>query len=141
MKKIAALVTTFVLGISGAAMAAPGWRHEAPPAPAPIAYHQPASWTSLESSGSLSRGYDLISVGTRARFSTLKLQASRGTMTINKVVITFANGQKQVVNLDRTLSARSGGATIDLQGNSRAISKIVVQGKGGFRSSYSVLAV
>lgn len=54
--------------------------------------------------------------------------------------ITFANGERQVVNLDKMIGARMGATMIDLQGRSRQISKIVVSGKGGFRSGYSLAA-
>lgn len=145
MKKIAALVTTFVLGISGAAMAAPGYDgFHGPANRPPVAQpYRPIAprWVTLASGDSLLRGRDMIAVNSLARFSTLKLQASSGSTFIDKVVITFANGQKQTVSLSKTLSARSGGTTIDLSGNTRQITRIQVVGKGGLRSSYSVLAV
>ena len=99
------------------------------------------SWVALASNSSLMRGKDIINVSTLARFSTLKLEASRGSLQIDKVVITFANGQKQIVQLDKTLGRRDGSATIDLQGRSRQITKVVVSGRGNFRSSFSLLAV
>ena len=99
------------------------------------------SWVALASNSSLMRGKDVINVNTLARFSTLKLEASRGSLQIDKVVITFANGQKQIVQLDKTLGGRGGAATIDLQGKSRQITKVVVSGRGNFRSSFSLLAV
>jgi hypothetical protein len=142
MKKITALVTTLILGVSTAAMAAPNGPsvrdHRAP-----YTQFRPQlpSWTLLSSNASLSRGKDKIDVSSSARFTKLKLEASRGSMFIDKVVITFANGERQVVNLDKTIGARTGAATIDLQGRSRQISKIVVSGKGGFRSGYSLAAV
>jgi hypothetical protein len=144
MKKITALVTTLVLGLSSAAMAAPSYEpsvrdHRGPWSPS--FRPQVPSWTTLESNGSLTRGKDRIEVSSRARFTKLKLEAARGSMFIDKVVITFANGQRQVVELSKTIGQRSGAATIDLQGQSRQITKIVVSGKGSYRTSYSLLAV
>ena len=142
MKKIAALVTTLILGASTVALAAPNDSY-ARDRRAPYTQFRPQmpSWTLLSSNSSLARGKDRIEVSSTARFSKLKLEASRGSMFIDKVVITFANGQRQVVNLDKTIGARTGATTIDLEGRSRQISKIVVSGKGGFRAGYSLAAV
>lgn len=142
MSKIAALVTTLVLGASSVALAAP----EAPYVRdhrAPYTQFRPQlpSWTLLSTNASLARGRDRISVSTPARFSKLKLEASRGSMFIDKIVITFANGERQVVNLDRRISARTGATTIDLDGRARQISKIVVSGTGNFRAGYTLAAV
>lgn len=147
MSKIAALVTTLVLGASSAALAAPD-APDAPDAPyvrdhrAPYTQLRPRmpTWTLLSSNASLARGRDRISVSTPARFSKLKLEASRGSMFIDRIVITFANGERQVVNLDRRISARTGATTIDLEGRSRQISKIVVSGTGHFRAGYTLAA-
>jgi len=167
--KITALVTTLFLGASSAAMAAPdapyARDHRAPieqpdvrdhrapieqpdvrdhrePIERPSRPYRPTmpSWTALSTNSSLLRGRDRIEVNTRARFSKLKLEASRGSMFIDKVVITFANGERQVVELAKMIGQRSGAMLIDLDGRSRQITKIVVSGKGGFRSNYSLLA-
>jgi len=142
MKKIAALVTTLILGASTAALAAPNGPNVRDHR-APYSQFRPQlpSWTLLSQNASLARGRDKIDVSSSARFTKLKLEASRGSMFIDKVVITFANGERQVVNLDKTIGARTGATTIDLTGRSRQISKIVVSGKGGFRAGYSLAAV
>ena len=145
MKKISALVTALVLGASSAAMAAPGYGSFGPAndrAPMGRPFRPiPQSWVTLESSGSLARGRDFVNVSTNTRFSKLKLEAQRGSLFIDKLVITFANGQRQVVELDKTIGARSGGTVIDLDGRSRQISRIMVVGKGGWRGSYTVAAL
>ncbi len=142
MQKIAALVTTLILGASTAALAAPNEPYVRDHR-APYTQFRPQvpSWTMLASNATLTRGKDRIAVSSSARFTKLKLEASRGSMFIDKVVITFANGERQTVNLDQTIGARRGAATIDLTGRSRQISKIVVSGRGGFRSGYSIAAV
>lgn len=141
MKKIAALVTTLILGASTAALAAPNAPYERDHR-APYTQFRPRlpSWTTLASNESLSRGRDRVAVANMSRFTKLKIEASRGSMFIDKVVITFANGERQVVNLDKTLGRYTGGATIDLQGRARQITSISVSGKGGFRSGYSLSA-
>ena len=146
MKKIAALVTTLILGASSAALAAPSYGPSYGPANAraPMAARfrpQVQAWTTLESKGSLTRGRDLINVSSNARFSKLKLEASgRGTVHIEQLVIVFGNGQRQVVKLDKRLTNRTGATLIDVDGRSRNIDKIMVTGKGGFRATYTLSA-
>lgn len=101
---------------------------------------QPKAWTTLATASSLGRGKTQIDVATTARFSTLKLEATRGATMIDRIVIMFANGERQVVRLGQTIS-RGNAATIDLDGRARQITKIVVQGRGNYRASYARLAV
>ena len=152
MKKIAALVTTLILGASSVALAAPGWgqspsygaaNDRAPYAARFRPTFRPTfqTWTTLEANGSLARGRDFIDVSSNARFSKLKLEATgRGSVHIEKLVIVFGNGQRQVVNVDKRLNGRSGATLIDVEGRSRNIDKILVMGRGGFRASYSLSA-
>jgi hypothetical protein len=148
MKKISAIVTALVLGVSSVAMAAPGFGPANSRSPMgqndrfrpyrPVAQ----SWVTLESSGSLTRGRDLINVSTGARFSKLKLEsASRASLFIDKVVISFANGQKQTVALNKMIGARTGATVIDVDGRSRQITRIVVTGRGGYRAQYTLAAL
>jgi hypothetical protein len=153
MKKITALVTALVLGASSAAMAAPGFEsrsrgpaNDRTPMGQSDRYRPfrpvPQSWVTLESSGSLARGRDFINVSASARFSKLKLEsASRGSLFIDKVIISFANGQKQVVELDKTLGSRTGAALIDVEGRSRQITRIAVMGRSGYRGTYTLSAL
>ena len=164
MKKIAALVTTLILGASSAALAAPGWdqssygpANDRTPAGRPFRpdfrpnfrpdfrpdFRRPVqSWTTLESNGSLMRGRDFINVSSSARFSKLKLEANgRGSIHIDKLIITFGNGQKQVVHVNKTMNGRSGATLIDVDGRSRNIDKVMVLGRGGYRASYSLAAL
>ena len=156
MKKIAALVTTLILGASSAALAAPGWadnsvgpaNDRAPmgrpfrPEYRPELRPTIPQWTTLEASGSLARGRDFINVSTSARFSKLKLEATgRGSIYIDKLVIVFGNGQKQVVNVDQRLNGRTGPAVIDVDGRARHIDKVMVLGRGGYRATYSLAAL
>lgn len=159
--KLAALVTTFVLGLSSVALAAPSAPARMPARPAPTKLapakidHQaqmrpmrpmvkPVKWTSLSSSSRLAASRFATSkaqihVRSKAAYSTVKLEAKAGSTFIDKVVITFGNGRSQTVELDKTLTARSP-LLIDLNGESRFITKIVVHGKGGPRAAFNVLA-
>lgn len=139
------LTTALVLGLSSAAFAAPGYQapqhaeHFRPGA----GMHRPLpqSWTSL-STLSLSRmqSKQTINVSGRQAFSKLKLEAARGNTFVDKLVIVFGNGTKQIVDLDKNLAMRGAPLFIDLDGANRRISKVVVYGKSGRRASINILA-
>ena len=82
-------------------------------------------------------GRKFITVGAQAgTFGKLELSAAGGRTFIKQVYVQFADGQEQIVrNLDRTLS-NGQCLTLDLDGNRRAIRRIVVYGQNldnGFR--------
>ena len=147
MSKLASLVTSLVLGSSGLAAAAP---YATPPAAPHVEYQYkrpaplPASWQSL-GSARLGTGYasrSMLDVSSRERFDKIELVANAGKMEIKRVTIKFADGQSQVVRLKSTLEKGCTPLTIDLDGaRGRRIDAITVQGTGGWRSSFSVLAI
>ena len=97
----------------------PGWK--LPPVYRPV---------TLASDVSFARdGRTFITVGSQAgRFETLTINAAGGRTFIKQVYVQFDNGQEQVVrNLDRTLAGNAN-LTLDLDGNRRAIRRIVVYG-------------
>lgn len=166
-----ALITTIVLGTSSVALAAPVVRDHRTPAPTPVAtidhrntidinasaelrfgrpgyYPTPApmpptlSWISLANDAKVS-GRTAIRVpqGTRA-FTKLELRAQQGNTQIDRVLITFGNGQTQTVELNKRLSKFQSAISIDLNGSSRFITKVVLVGKSnGRRASVDVLAL
>ena len=150
MKKLAALATTLILGLSSAAMADTS-SYGAPETsssfrdhrmPARDGFRRPpfhASWQTIASGERLVNGRDAVQLYTPVRASVLKLEATRGSTFVGNVSITFANGRTQIVELNQQLG-RYAPLTIDLAGNSRMISRIVVSGRGSWRSSYNVLA-
>jgi hypothetical protein len=150
--KIAALVTTLLIGASSAAMAAPSTSyapevrdHRMPEPYAPgIDHRMPqrpiAHPTTLASNARLSRGHAFIDVSSWKRFQSLELQAASGSMFVDKVVITFADGRTQVAQVDKQLGNGQPCATIDLAGRSRKIDKLVVYGRGGRRASLAITA-
>ena len=158
-----ALITTLILGSSSAAMArpvapiyqptqpAPTYRHYEPapvyrtPAYRTPAYRTPAyrsSWVTLGSVNHIADGEMSFWMGRTMndRFSTLKLKSSAGKSLIQRVLIQFANGRTQTVDVNQYLNASNPTITIDLQGRERAISKVTVIGRNARQSSFSVLA-
>lgn len=93
-------------------------------------------------------GRRFITVGAQAgTFGKLEIKGSYGRTFIKQVYVQFANGQEQVVrDLDRTLG-RNECLTVDLDGNRRAIKRIVVYGynvDNGFRhedNAFDVAAI
>jgi hypothetical protein len=164
--KTIAIVTSLILGLSTAAFAAPSGRSESPKSQAPVAterdhrdvklpvgvddhdhrivkgddaWKREPSWIALASATTLSRGKDVISVGARQKVSTLKLTAVRGSVAIDKITITFAGGAKQTLEVDQML-ATDAPAMIQLPGQAKRITKIVVTGKAGRKASFAVMA-
>ncbi len=142
------LTSALVLGLSSAAFAAPGDkpRHYGD---APHAEHfrpgegmrrpQPMSWTSLSTVKRIQHK-QTITVGGRQAFSKLKLEAAMGSTFVDKLVIVFANGSRQLVELDKSLAMRGAPLVIDLDGQNRRITKVVVYGKSSRRASIHILA-
>jgi len=147
--KISALIASAVLGISGVAAAAPttAFQHTNA-APVTVAYRpiqrpqrpQMQRWTVLDSHSGRS-GRNVINVDSDQRFTQLQIKATQGSVAIDKVLVTFANGRTQTIDLSERITAGDRGTKIDLNGNMRQITKIVVVAKGRARSSYQVLAV
>jgi hypothetical protein len=131
---IKAIVASLVLGSSSLAIAAPG------PAPAaactPVAQpvrrvgppvHRPVTLASGRRF--VNPGRAVIAVGSQAgRFGSLQLTAASGRTFIRQLDVQFDNGQHQVVReINRTLIGDQR-VTVDLDGNRRAIRRIVVYG-------------
>jgi len=105
----------------------PGWR--LPPVYRPV--------TLASNLAFAADGRKFITVGAQAgTFGKLELSGAAGRTYIKQVYVQFDNGQEQIVrNVDRTLSG-SECLTLDLDGNRRAIKRIVVYGTNldnGFR--------
>ena len=172
--KIKALVTLLVLGSSSLALAdhndfsqAPTVRDHryVPPAPlpapvvtqpAPVAHHfqfglgrwrqqQQQLRPVLLANDTRVSGWSAINVASTNRaFTKLELKASTGRTDLDRVMITFANGQRQIVQLrgkqDGKLTANKS-LTIDLDGGSRSIKSVMLIGNSGRRGSIDILAV
>jgi hypothetical protein len=148
------LTTALVLGLSSVAFATPAEKPLHYDSSASRADHSahfrpgdgmrrplpmPASWSTLSTLSRI-QGKQTINVGGFKSYSKLKLDASRGNTFIDKLVIVFANGTRQVVDLDKSLAMRGAPLVIDLEGKNRRIAKVVVYGKSNRRAAISVLA-
>ena len=69
---------------------------------------------------------DEIRVGAdEGQFRKIKLEVRHSTVTIEKLVIHYADGTEQAVPMRRKIPAGGQSRPIDLEGNSRVIQKVV----------------
>jgi len=104
-------------------------------------------WFDLTEATRIDSGREFFKIGAdNGLFRQLKLEnlGTRGS-NIKQVGIEFVDGlgtkKTQVVKLDRTLDARHPSITIDLDGNYRAIGRIIVYGSTNQGAAYKILAM
>jgi len=158
-----ALVTMLVLGSSSLALAdhdrtEPAYSQPAysQPAQSPPAYsqptsawHQPGSWWNhqrqerpvLLSNDMHLTGRALIEVGANLKpFTKLELRANNGRTSVDRVIVMFGNGRRQVLQTSGVVTGKSS-LTIDLPGGERSIKSVMLIGSSRGRASIDVLAV
>jgi hypothetical protein len=98
--------------------------------------HYRTTWVPLSDSQRIRGGlaFDVNDAGT---FTQLRLQTEAGTARVDRLIVLFADGSDQVVNLDRALT---GYVDIPLDGNNRRIERILVTGASG-RGGLQVFAI
>jgi hypothetical protein len=160
--KIKALITTLVLGTSSVALAAPAYQttpYSAPavrdhrtPAPAPkpapqysYGWQKPFARPVLLANDTRVNGWSNVNVAQGARmFTKLELKAQSGRTDLDRVLITFGNGQRQVVQLNGRrdgIVTSNKSLTIDLDGGARHIKSVMLIGNSGRRASIDIVAV
>lgn len=87
------------------------------------------TWVALTSPLQLDRGRTMIDVNQRRSFQQLRLQQTTHGMThIDRVVVRFENGERQVIAVNQRLSTRNPMINIDLDGRQRRVDRIIVMG-------------
>lgn len=121
--------------------------YQIPRAPAPVytpAVYQPEhhrdAWLTLGSVNRVTDGQLTFRVRRGEQLSKLKLQSDAGKALIQRVLIQFANGRTQTVELNRYLNAANPTIMIDLAGRERTVTKVTVIGRNARQSAYRVLA-
>src|SRR3954466_10808229 len=106
-----AIVTTLVLGSSSIALAAPNVRDhrtDAQPSFQPSYQTQyrpaPRPRAIVLAQSTRLQGRDVIRVNDSRAFTKLELRSQSGRTQLDKVLITFGNGQSQVIDCNKTLS-------------------------------------
>ena len=148
--KLKALVTLLVLGSSSLALAdsyGPAVRdHRAPPV-AQAFWRKPAPQLRpvLLADNAKISGWSMINVSNNRAFTKLTFSAASGKTDLDRVMITFGNGERQVVSLRGKLDGKINAGksvTIALDGRgSRFIKSIMLVGTSGRRGSIDIVAV
>jgi hypothetical protein len=87
------------------------------------------TWVALTSPLQLDRGRTMIDVNQRRPFQQLRLQQTTHGMThIDRVIVRFENGERQVIAVNQRLSTRNPMINIDLDGRQRRVDRIIVMG-------------
>jgi hypothetical protein len=99
------------------------------------------TWVALSAPSPLTRAEDCVEVRDRGTFTQLRVQADDSRARIDRVVVQFADGSRQVEDLDRALGGRSDFVDIPLDGNNRRIDRIIVTGATGRRGAVQVFGI
>lgn len=161
------LAAALVVGSSSLALAQPAAQggvtvqgsvdirdHRAPayvaPAPAPVVVAQadfhrplppvrPPMMQLLANDTKIARfGRDTLTFARPLKLQSIKLQGETGKTSVSQVAIKFANGRTQLVQENKLLT-KDGCIDIDLAGNVRNVTGIVIYGRSGARASFDVL--
>jgi hypothetical protein len=83
-------------------------------------------------------GRDTLTFARPLKLQSIKLQGETGKTSVSEVAIKFANGRQQIVQENKLLT-KDGCIDIDLNGNVRNVTGIVIYGSSGARASFDVL--
>lgn len=100
-----------------------------------------SSWQALSPQQRLERGGDVFDVRTHRRFRQVRLQNQTGRTYVRSIEVVFANGQRQRIDVDRTLEGNHAMVDIDLPGDSRRIDQIIVEGRSRRTGTYQLYAM
>jgi hypothetical protein len=154
------LAAALVLGSSSLALAQPAAQggvtvqssadirdHRTPdnyrPAPAPVVVRpapiiRPPMQRMLANDTKINRtGRDTLTFARPLQLQSIKLTGETGKTTVSQVAIKFANGRTQLVQENQLLT-KNGCIDIDLNGNVRNVTGIVIYGQSGARASFDV---
>lgn len=107
-----------------------------PPAsqpPPPVVQPQPGPveerWVELAAPQRNDDNRDFIAIGPdQGRYRRIRLDVTRGSLTLRQVVVEFGNGENQKVRVDRSIVAGGPDSSlvIDLEGRNRVVQRILV---------------
>lgn len=86
------------------------------------------AWVALSPHVELRDGREVIRVRDRGTFTQLRLQAAAGAVYVDRVVIHFADGSRQVERVRQRLDRRNPRLEILLDGNNRRVERISILG-------------
>lgn len=100
-----------------------------------------ATWVTLSSPLGLAHGRDAIEVGIRGTFTQLRFQTAGGRSYLDRVIVHFRDGSRQVANVDRVLHERDRRFDLPLVGNNRRIDRIEMLGDSNRRGAIQVFGI
>jgi hypothetical protein len=103
----------------------------------PIVFRPPMQRTLANDTKINWSGRDTLTFARPLALQSIKLQGETGRTTVSQVAIKFANGRTQLVQENKLL-LKDGCIDIDLNGNVRNVTGIVIYGKSGARASFDV---
>ncbi|MEP6866119.1 MAG: hypothetical protein ABJE66_36200 [Deltaproteobacteria bacterium] len=104
----------------------------------PLPVVRPPMMRTLANDTKISRfGRDTLTFARPLKLQSIKLQGETGRTTVSQVAIKFANGRTQLVQENKLL-LKNGCIDIDLNGNVRNVTGIVIYGQSGARASFDV---
>jgi hypothetical protein len=164
MSKLKALITTLVLGSSSLAMAQPS-NYSFRTTQRPVVVNPPTrevarfddrsesrfhtleprhyrtSWVSLTEPIQLTRGRGRIDVNLRGTFTQLRVQTAAGSSYIQRIVVTFADGGRQVIEVNQALDPSNRMLQFMLDGNNRRIDRVAVAGSSRRNAAIQVFGI
>jgi len=100
-----------------------------------------SAWVALSSPLQLTGGRDVIDVRDRGTFTQLRIQTSNGASLLDRVLIRFSDGSRQIVDLDQALSPRNPRMEILIDGNNRRIDSIQLLGNSRRNAAVQVFGI
>jgi hypothetical protein len=124
----------------------PEYSHDYRPAPAPVIVRpapvvivRPPALRTLANDTKINlTGRDTLTFFRPMQLQTIKLEGETGKTSVTQVAIKFANGRQQLVQENQLLT-KNGCIDIDLKGNVRNVTGIVIYGQSGARASFDVM--
>jgi hypothetical protein len=123
-----------------AASSAPVVRDHRSTAPSYVMPTHATSWSMLSASLHLKTGMDVIRLQGRQPLSTIRIEATTGNMTIDRVTVRYQDGTSQTLRARKRISAESPMLQLDLVANRSGVESISIIGSGNRRASYQVSA-
>lgn len=99
------------------------------------------SWVSLAEPMQLSHRRDAIDVNQRGTFTQLRLQTAAGTSFIQRVIVHFHDGGRQVVEINRTVDPTHRMLQFLLDGNNRRVDGISIVGRSQRGAAIQVFGI
>lgn len=100
-----------------------------------------ASWVSLAEPMQLTRGRDRIDVAQRGTLTQLRIQTVAGASYIQRVIVRFKDGSRQVVEINRTVDLNNRMLQFTLDGNNRRVDSIAVIGRSPRNAAIQVFGI